>query len=163
MEDRIFEITVAESHSRRSGGDWERDNRLLFHISDEAELALTEKISPYGHRSGNWFLDKVNFGKPPAGWTYIFLPDQMPIANEIRMAREGIEDKIAFLPYERPPEPITDNFEPMVGCIIAFSRAALRDASLKSEVLDRAWVSVRSLNQRKRWMCIIGEVQEQLF
>ena len=61
-----YEIIVVESAQRRPGGDWVSDDLHLFSIPCEAESALSRVTKPYGHESGELFLEKINYGRPPA-------------------------------------------------------------------------------------------------
>ena len=117
-DDMRYEITIAESVQRRPGGDWLSDDRLFFNVPSEAESAFSEVLKPYGHESGEWFLEKINYGRPPAAWAYVALPSEIDAADEIMRARDGFEEEIRFSPYTSPPDPLPSNFKPAVGIVL---------------------------------------------
>ena len=70
-----------------------------------AESAFSGIPKPYG-REAQWFLEKINYGRPPAAWAYVALPSEIDAADEVMRARDGFEEEIKFSPYTSPPDPL---------------------------------------------------------
>jgi hypothetical protein len=129
---RCFEILAAESHVSSNGEPFVPENQVIYDIPEEACDLLEPIMEPY-QQNPYWFFDKLNYGRPPAQWAFVCFEREYPIAGQISAAR-GNNSGVGITPYSAHPNPIPQNFIPMVGTLAFSTPSSLRNVADRSPI-----------------------------
>ncbi len=147
-----WKILIATSYIE-GAGQRRSEERLVYNIPDDVEDAIDPILMPYGH-SAMWYFDKLGYGRPPAPIAVLCLQKDHELAWHIREVREN-EREIAFAPYSKFTEPVSEDFVPKVGCIVIYDWGAFNRAKEKSLLFDTAWHMLKEVDKQKTWLCLL--------
>ncbi len=147
-----WEILIALTYIEEPGKR-RTDERLMFHVPDDAEDIIDPILKPYGQKA-SWYFNKLKHGPLPVPLAFLCLQNDHELAWHIREVRKN-ENEIAFAQYSKFTEPVTEDFVPKVGCIVIYDWEALRKAKEKSLLFDTAWHILKDVDKRKSWLCLL--------
>lgn len=156
---RCFEIIAAESYISSNGGPFVPDNQVMYNIPEEA-CDLLEPIMTRYQQSPHWFFDKVNYGRPPAQWAFACFDREYPIAGQIAMARVDVTG-VGISPYSTPPNPIPQDFVPMVGALSFASASSLKGVADRSPILSCIWSELSNRDTERRWLVLMDPLPHE--
>lgn len=151
----IFQIGVSLIEVATANG---QRTRLAYDLSEGAQQALTRTLKPNG-RHADFFLDQLNFGRPPVPWAIVCLDREYQLAGHVASSRPPAAG-IAFTPYRQPPVSIPADFYPGVGAIVLASRVGLESARTLSPLFAAAWAELLNCDANRHWLLLLDPPSE---
>jgi hypothetical protein len=155
MGKRVFPAQRVECSSTRgldpsSGRMTERKNEGGYFVVEEAAADFIDEILGDHVRSSAFYL--MNLTEDPQAWAAVFFSDIIKNADEVLDARAELRDDIAFAAYGKAEVGI-DN--PALGAMVVKNPEALRVASSRHEIFQKAWDALQSCSPNRNWVAIV--------
>jgi hypothetical protein len=154
---RLFEIVPTTAMVRRKDGSVVHDDRVMYHVTEDAEAALDVILEPYGE-FGGFYLDKM-LVKFPGPWAYVVLRREYDIAKYVVAQRAKLNggNSFSFTFFDNSVDINAAGFIPKVGCLLFFSKIAIEAAARKIGFLEPTSDLLQEMHDEKHWLILLDE------
>jgi hypothetical protein len=128
---------------------------LVTEVDSDTCDIIDEILQKYGRNSWEFFenTDITLRKEGICPWAIVLFEEEFQLSGHAVSIRED-RKHFWFTSYSMKPWLLKETGVPPLSVILVFSKKALKDAALKSELFNKAWEQLSECSEERHWICI---------